>query len=38
MIRRLSLVLLIAMAVIAFSGCASVQVEDEHGGYGVSTY
>jgi hypothetical protein len=38
MLKRTLAVALIALSLIAIVGCASVQVEDEHGSYGVSSH
>jgi len=37
MLKRLSIVMLIALSLIAIAGCASAEVEGEHGRYGVGT-
>ncbi len=38
MLNRFLAVALIALSLIAIAGCASTQVEGEHGHIGVSTY
>ena len=38
MFKKVSIVLLIAVSLIALGGCASVEAEGEHGHFGVSTY
>tara|TARA_R110002111_G_scaffold59075_3_gene99616 strand:- start:276 stop:392 length:117 start_codon:yes stop_codon:yes gene_type:complete len=38
MLKKLLAIALIALSLIAVTGCASAEYEDEHGSFGVSSY